>query len=128
MGGLKTFLCALATPALLAGAPLPAAALPPEIRLFADCAGRLSALREDQWMFDGPASDRTSAELAVFAGLIEVGAPADRVAALNRRVAARAAFRGLLAQARFGPDPRHAARANRRAAALLAECRALMLG
>lgn len=128
MGGLKTFLCALSPLTVLAGAPLAAATLPPETRIFADCAGRLSALREDQWMFDGPASDRTTAELAVFAGLIEAGAPADQAAALNRRVAAKAAFRGLLAQARFGPDPQHAAWANRRAAALLAECRAMMLG
>ena len=57
--GLETFLAVLVLGAL----PAPGAA-DPLLREFAVCAGRLSAVMEDQWMFDGPGSEKTAMELA----------------------------------------------------------------
>lgn len=127
MGGLKTLAGAVSC-LVLAGGPLAATTVTrPDLTLFADCAGRFSALREVQWMFDGPASERSTAEMEHFAAMIEAVATGDEArAALHRRVAAKAAFRGLLAQVRFGRDP--GGRAARRAEELIAGCRALVPG
>ena len=120
---METFLAVL----VLGASPAPGAA-DPLLREFAVCAGRLSAVMEDQWMFDGPASEQTEEELHAMVSLIEASMPADagrRVMAW--RIDAKVAQRALLAQARFGGDPRVSETAAARADALAADCRAMIL-
>lgn len=121
--GLETFLAVL----VLGAAPAPGAA-DPLLREFAVCAGRLSALMEDQWMFDGPGSEQTAQELAAVIALIDATMPegAGRQV-MAWRIDAKAAQRGLLQQVRFAQDLRLAQTAAARAEALAAECRALVL-
>lgn len=122
--GLGTFLAVL----LLGAFPAPGAA-GPLLRDFAICAGRLSAVMEDQWMFDGPGSERTAEELAAVVTLIGASmAEGEGRRVLAWRIDAKVAQRGLLHQARFGRDQRLAETAAARAEALAAECRALLLG
>jgi hypothetical protein len=133
MGGLKTFLrMPVLLVALLIAAFPPAPALAadrPGLRLFAHCAGRLSALVEDQWMFDGPASERTAAELRAMAGLVDAVMPDGAgPEVLSWRINAKEAYRALLTSARMADSPDRRTRAGLRAEALIAECRSLMLG
>jgi hypothetical protein len=121
--GLETFLAVLTLG--LAGGP---GAADPLLREFAVCAGRLSAVMEDQWMFDGPGSERTAVELGAMVSLIEASMPegAGRQV-MAWRIDAKVAQRGLLHQARFAQDPRRAETAAARAEALAADCRAMIL-
>jgi hypothetical protein len=121
--GLETFLAVLVLGAL----PAPGAA-DPLVREFAVCAGRLSAIMEDQWMFDGPASEQTAEELGAMVSLIEASMPegAGRQV-LAWRIDAKVAQRGLLHQARFARNTRLAETAAARAEALAADCRAMIL-
>jgi hypothetical protein len=121
--GLETFLAVW----MLGAATAPVAA-DPLLRQFAVCAGRLSATMEDQWMFDGPASDRTAEELSAVVALLDALIPdgAGRQV-MAWRIDAKVAQRGLLQQARFGTDPRLSETAAARAEALAAECRSLVL-
>lgn len=102
-----------------------------QVRLFATCAGRLSALMEHQWLHDGPASEGTRALRDAFVDLTDAAgaaAVAEGLAAhqaMAWRVEAKAAAAGLLAQAAFGPPDRRAG-AERMAAARIAECRGLL--
>ncbi len=122
--GLETFLAVL-----VLGVSSGPAAADPLLRQFAICAGRLSALMEDQWMFDGPGSERTAEELAAVVSLIEASMPeGGGRQVLGWRVDAKVAQRALLGQARFGRDRRLAETAAARAEALAAECRAVLLG
>jgi hypothetical protein len=122
--GLETFLAVF----MLGAATAPAAA-DPLLRDFAVCAGRLSALMEDQWMFDGPGSERTAAELSAVVSLIEASMdPGAGRQVLAWRIDAKVAQRGLLHQARFARETRLAETAAARAEALAAECRSLTLG
>ena len=121
--GLETFLAVLVLGAL----PVPGAA-DPLLREFAVCAGRLSAIMEDQWMFDGPASERTAEELHAMVSLIEASMPEGTGRQVMAwRIDAKVAQRALLAQARFGGDRRVSETAAARAEALAAECRAMIL-
>ena len=121
--GLETFLAVF----MLGVAPAPGAA-DPLLREFAVCAGRLSALMEDQWMFDGPASERTAEELGAMVSLIDASMPRDAGRQVMAwRIDAKVAQRGLLHQARFARDDRVAETAAARAEALAAECRAMIL-
>jgi hypothetical protein len=83
---------------------------------------------EDQWMFDGPASEQTAEELHAMVSLIEASMPegAGRQV-LAWRIDAKVAQRGLLHQARFARDTRLAETAAARAEALAADCRAMIL-
>ena len=122
--GLETFLAVLAF-----GASCSSGAAEPLVRDFAICAGRLSAVMEDQWMFDGPASERTAEDLAAMVSLIEASMPeGGGRQVLGWRVDAKVAQRALLGHARFGRDRRLAETAAARAEALAAECRAMLLG
>jgi hypothetical protein len=122
--GLETFLAVL----MLGALPVPGAA-DPLLREFAVCAGRLSAVMEDQWMFDGPGSDRTAAELGAMVSLIDASmAPGQGRQVLGWRVSAKAAQRALLHQARFAEDVQLAETAAARAEALAANCRAMLFG
>ena len=88
----------------------------------------LSAVMEDQWLFDGPASDRTAVERDDMIALIEAMAPGDMRQVMAWRIDAKVAQLGLLRQARFGRDPRLAEMAAARAEALAADCRSLLPG
>lgn len=119
--GLETFLAVL----VLGAFPVAADTL---LRQFAVCAGRLSAIMEDQWMFDGPASERTAEELHAMVSLIEASMPEGTGRQVMAwRIDAKVAQRGLLHQARFQRDARLAEMAAARAEALAAECRAMIL-
>ena len=125
--GLETFLSVLVLGVVL-GVATPPAAADPLLRDFAVCAGRLSALMEDQWMFDGPASDQTAKDLAAVVSLIDASmAQGDGRQVMAWRIDAKVAQRGLLHQARFAQDPRLAETAAARAEALAATCRAMIL-
>lgn len=121
--GLETFLAVF----MLGAATAPGAA-DPLLRAFAVCAGRLSAVMEDQWMFDGPGSERTAAELGAVVSLIDASMPpGEGRQVLAWRIDAKVAQRGLLYQARFDEDRRLAQTAAARAEALAAECRSMIL-
>lgn len=121
--GLKTFLAVL----VLGGSPAPGAA-DPLLREFAVCAGRLSAIMEDQWMFDGPASEQTAEELGAMVSLIEASMePGAGAQVMDWRIKAKVAQRALLAQARLAQDARGAETAEARAEALATSCRAMVL-
>jgi hypothetical protein len=121
--GLETFLAVF----MLGVATAPAAA-DSLLRQFAVCAGRLSALMEDQWMFDGPGSERTASELSAMVSLIEASMPeAGGRQVMAWRIDAKVAHRGLLHQARLGLNSRLSETAAARAEALTAECRAMIL-
>jgi hypothetical protein len=123
--GLETFLAVLAV-GLVASGPTMAGSV---LREFAVCAGRLSAVMEDQWMFDGPGSEQTQAELQAMVSLIEASMPPeDGRKVLDWRIKAKVAYRSLLFQARFGTDPKATRLAATRAETLAAECRSMILG
>lgn len=122
--GLETFLAVF----MLGAATSPGAA-DPLLREFAVCAGRLSATMEDQWMFDGPRSERTQDELQSMVTLIEASmAPGEGRMVMDWRIKAKVAHRALLHQARFAQAPVAAEMAAARAEALAAECRSMLLG
>lgn len=126
MSGLRTYLAPLCL-TLVLQAPPAFATEPPDPEWLASCTGRLSALMEHQFLTDGPASDQTRAQRDAMADLL--AAVADPAAAdhlLAVRIEAKWAYRALLTQAAFGPDPGH--RAAQRAALLGQSCTALLLG
>lgn len=74
-----------------------------QLQFFATCTGRLSALMEHQWMFDGPASDLTKDRRDAMLSLVEaVALPDDSNRILLWRVEAKHAQAALLQQAAFG--------------------------
>jgi hypothetical protein len=122
--GLETFLAVLAAGFVMTGSAMS----DPLLREFAVCAGRLSAIMEDQWMFDGPGSERTQAELLAMVSLVEASMPegAGRQV-MAWRIDAKVAQRALLHQARFAEESKLAETAAARAEALAAECRTMIL-
>ncbi len=106
MCGLQTISRALAL--VLALSPPPATwaqthAADDELQFFATCTGRLSALMEHQWMFDGPASDLTKDRRDAMLSLVEaVALPDDSQRVLLWRVEAKHAQAALLQQSAFG--------------------------
>jgi hypothetical protein len=127
MCGLKTSLRALALAVLLSPAPPAWAetdAATEQLRFFATCTGRLSALMEHQWMFDGPASDLTKDRRDAMLSLVEaVALPGDERRALIWRVEAKAAQAALLQQAAFG-QAANAERARHLSDRLMGDCTA----
>ena len=125
------FAAALALPA---GAhPLPATPVA-QARVFADCAGRFSALAAHQYHFDGRAAEDTEALRDTFVALLEAVLP-DAIddglpppQALNWRVTAKAHQAVLLHRASFHTDPLVAEPSARIARAEEQSCRALLLG
>lgn len=122
MDGLRAFAC-LALPLLAQ----PVAAEDAALRLFATCTGRLSAMMEHQWLTDGPASEATQRARDAMEGLVQAATPAGEEArVMGWRVEAKVAQKALLARAAFGGSGRDVA--EKRAEALLADCRGLLLG
>mgnify|MGYP005756888271 FL=1 len=124
MCGLRTFpvvACLVLTPLAGAGQTLPDHESP--LYRFAQCAGRLSALMEHQWLTDPPASDRTEVLRARMLDLVEAAsAPAEAPLALSLRIEAKHAHAALLRAASFGSNKaarRQALRLERDCAAIL---------
>ena len=120
--------------ALCLAGPAPALPFAPveQVRLFAICAGRYSALAEHQALFDGGASEAAGARRDLFVELLEAvlpDAPALRgETALAWRVAAKHAQAVLLRRASFLDDRAAAERSRQAAEYHFAECRASVLG
>ena len=117
------------TLALCLLAPVPGQAAEDDtLRTFATCAGRLSAVMEFQWMFDGPASELTATRRAAVIDLIEaIMAPDDGRRVLAWRLAAKEAQARLLTRATFNDDPADAAWARAHADGFERDCTALLL-
>lgn len=131
MGGLKTHILAISL-FFVAAVPVPgpAGAMPTEdgqLKAFATCAGRLSALMEHQWMFDGPASEDTQVARAQLVDILEALMPPGRGReVLAWRVEAKMAHAMLLARATFAAED-EARWAARTADRLVAACRSYLL-
>ncbi len=98
------------------------------LRIFATCTGRLSALMEFQWMFDGPLSEQTEAERARMIDLIDTIMPPEKGRdVLAWRINAKYAQSRLLTRARFASDSHDATWAAEQSERMISECRALML-
>lgn len=131
MSGLKTLIRTALCLTLVLRAATGLAETPLDAEYFAVCTGRLSALMEHQFLTDGPASDATRQQRDAMADILDAMADpvADPVAArhlMGLRVDAKWAYRALLAQAAFGPDPD--GRAAKQAALMGRSCTALLLG
>lgn len=135
MCGIKTLLaCILIAAPLCAQADgLPSSPVE-RLRIFTDCAGRLSALEEQQRMFDGPSSEKTAQLKMVFDDLIAATLPDAQPrgisgkTALHWQVNAKMAQAVLLQTAVFGTSADRAARAGALADQYLTSCRRLILG
>ena len=133
MGSLRTEVlgAVLATallPSAVGGAEL-ADGPPDALRFLAVCAGRLSALTEHQWMFDGPASEITQRQAMEVVELIKaIMPPGQGPRVLGWRIDAKVANRALLWTAAQNPDPRLALAAGLQAQSLIAPCASLLLG
>ncbi len=115
---------------LLSASPADAQAFDPEqqLREFATCAGRLSAVMEHQWLFDGAAADRTKAQRAAVIDLVEAVMPPDRGRdVLHWRISAKLAQSALLTRATFNEDPVDAAWAREQAKRFERACTGLLL-
>jgi hypothetical protein len=100
-----------------------------DLRVFASCAGRLSAVMEDQWLLSDPAADVTARQREAMLSLVSaMTEPGQEKVAMAWRVEAKAAQAELLSLARFGLNDATAARAARRSDELLTMCRSLLLG
>lgn len=131
MSGLKTFLMGLflCQPAMAGTLPLAPQTGEEQLYQFASCTGRLSALVEHQWMFDGEASEKTIKEMQAMASIVEAILPQGQGRrVLNWRIEAKAAQRHLLSLATFGAEDRAKRAYQTRADHLIADCRALLLG
>ena len=131
MGGMETIIRSLIVCFMMLGAPwVSAQSLSPDqqLRTFAACAGRLSAIMEYQWMFDGEASEVTQAQrtavLQLIAAVIPEGMGRD---VLHWRLSAKLAQSALLTRATFNDDASDAIWASRRAELLMRECTSLLL-
>lgn len=130
MGVLKTFLAVM-----ILALPVEAgegAALPQpndqQLRHFATCAGRLSALMEHQWLVDGPASEKTAQEVHALSALIQaIMVEGENNRALAWRIEAKVAQRALLMQVDFGTDKKRGDLARNRSDTLIGPCRAMLL-
>ena len=125
MGAFKTFLCgalvALVTASTTEAAPAQTAE---RVRLFASCAGRLSATIEHGWLIDRSDGSTEQRQRRGFEELIAAILPDARAAG----IAAKFAQARLLQTASFHRDTRRAARARMLAEQELARCTAILPG
>ncbi|MEL7181640.1 MAG: hypothetical protein AAFN63_17750 [Pseudomonadota bacterium] len=99
-----------------------------QLRTFATCAGRLSAVMEYQWMFDGEASEQTKLQRAAVIDLVEAIMPPDRGRdVLHWRISAKLAQSALLTRATFNDNSDDAAWARQQAAQFERACTGLLL-
>ncbi len=91
----------------------------PDLRTFAVCAGRYSALVEHQWIVDSPASDISSQSRDAMLELVAAVMPKGMAkTAMGWRIEAKVAQRALLDRAYFAQDTA----AEKRSAQLLQAC------
>lgn len=126
MGSMKTILVATALASALTG---PLQALENNaLQTFATCVGRLSAVMEHQWMFDGPASDRTKVQRAHLLDLVEaVMEPQQAAEVLHWRISGKQAQSVLLTRSVFNSDADDAAWARAMALDFEQSCTGLLL-
>ncbi len=106
----------------------PAFASEDPLRTFADCAGRLSAQMEHQWLLSDPNADRTEAQRAAMLSLVDaIMVPEQGRDVLNWRIASKQAHAVLLTRATFNDDAEDASWALERAESHLAACTGLLL-
>ena len=125
IGGMKRYLCTAIVVAVMLTDPAKAAR--DDLHRFATCAGRLSALMEHQWMFDGPGSEQTELLRAEMVALIDAIVLSDqRPQTLEWRLSAKHAHGVLLRRASFNPDPVDSAWAQQMADQLVRGCTGLL--
>ncbi len=99
-----------------------------QLRLFANCAGRLTAELEHAWLLDTGSASMIENQRAQVVDLLSAVIPPDRGwEVLNWRIDARAAQRALLQRATFGKDTHDAQWARDAAALYLNDCTGLLL-
>lgn len=126
---MRNLACILTLWVLLPPSAVPATTTDQQLRVFATCAGRLSAVLEYQWMFDGASADRTMAQRATVLQLVTaVMGPDQGRDVLRWRIDAKFAHQALLNRATFNRDRRDAAWAADTATRLAAECTDMLLG
>ena len=123
---MRTLLCLF----LMLGQPSFAQVNTPDgqLKTFANCAGRLTAQLEYQWLHQIAGSDQTQRQRAEIVMILETMISEDRGReVLGWRTDARAAQRGLLERASFATDPADAAWAAQQAESYLLECTGFLL-
>ncbi|WP_146343881.1 hypothetical protein [Falsiphaeobacter marinintestinus] len=131
MGSLKTISLGLVLICGLNGPSQAVDSADPTTRLqfFASCAGRLSALMEHQWMFDGTASEHTKSRRANVLEILQAMMPPDAGrSVLNWRIDAKMAHASLLTRATFNDNAADAQRAAQVATRMVAQCDSVLLG
>lgn len=99
-----------------------------QLQTFAACAGRLSAVMEYQWMFDGDASERTKIQRRAVLDLISaIMEPDMGRQVLHWRLTAKQAHNVLLTRATFNQDAGDANWAREQATLYERECTGLLL-
>ena len=99
-----------------------------QLQTFATCAGRLSAIMEYQWMFDGDASERTERQRETVLDLIKaIMEPELGRQVLSWRLTGKRAQYVLLTRATFNDDASDAAWALQQATLYERECTGLLL-
>lgn len=98
------------------------------LRTFANCAGRLSAVVEYQWMFDGPQSEHTADQRDAVLEILEAMMPQGKGReVLSWRISAKMAQSALLTRATFNDDPDDAAWALRTSERMIRNCTSFLL-
>ncbi|NIZ09158.1 hypothetical protein [Pseudooceanicola sp. HF7] len=116
----------------IAGAPAPDEALRPAplpeiVRLFATCAGRLSAVMEHEWLLSRPGSEATALRRSRMLDLLEaVTEERNARRILTLRIEAKAAQARLLRRAAFSLVAAEASRAEAAAGKFMVRCDALL--
>jgi hypothetical protein len=133
MSGLKTSLRLVSITLALCAPLSPARALPTsaddQLQFFASCVGRMSALMEHQWMFDGPASEITESHRETLISLMSAVMPAGTGRkVLAWRIEAKLAHSTLLTRATFNENPDDARWAELTAVRHTSECSSILLG
>ena len=99
-----------------------------QLQTFATCAGRLSAVMEYQWMFDGDASEQTKRHRATVLELISaIMEPDMGRQVLQWRLSGKRAQSVLLTRATFNQDTHDAAWAREQAELFERGCTSLLL-
>ncbi len=99
-----------------------------QLQTFATCAGRLSAVMEYQWMFDGDASERTKVQRATVLELISaIMDPQMGRQVLSWRLSGKQAQNQLLTRGTFNDDAQDATWAMAQALRFEQECTGLLL-
>lgn len=128
MGRMKTLTLSLMLSVLTAPTYASPATSDDQLRYFATCAGRLSAVMEYQWMFDGAASERTKIHRAAVIDLISaIMNPEQGRQVLHWRLVGKQAQSTLLTRATFNQNATDATWAREQATLYERECTSLLL-